>query len=359
MHDSFATLLHDLPAALANTHVAASVLARLPGNRPPWQGTGIRVYRGQAYSLFARGRIQWSAQHPDRYGGPRFHLWARVAPGGRIVNLTQNTGTFIADADGEVQLGIYMGMWKNAFGDLATPVRLYERLSGEIECWAVAWRTDAAAGLSAFARHCQDAGFVTAEAARLASPSALPEGWQYLLETGHADIFAAGRTDEGLRTIALDADDDQGIVCTPVEFPLTPDTTLRWRWRAEMLASEVAEDTVHTHDYFSIATEFENGRDLTWLWSARLAPETHFHCPIRAWTARETHFVVRSGTQDLGVWRAESRNVFVDVGAAMGPPPARIVKLWLIAVTSFQHRRVRAAFAEIVLENSAGRLVVL
>lgn len=282
-----------------------------------------------------------------------------MAPGGRIANLTQDTGTFIADADGEVELGIYMGMWKNTFGDLTTPVRLYERLSGEIECWAVAWRADAAAGLAAFAQHRPDAWLVAAEAARLASPIAPPEGWQYLLETGQADIFTAGRTDEGLRTIALDADDDQGIVCTPVDFPVTADTTLRWRWRAEMLPSEVAEDTVHTHDYFSIATEFENGRDLTWLWSASLAPETHFHCPIRAWTARETHFVVRSGTQDLGEWRAETRNVFADVSAAMGPPPARIVKLWLIAVSSFQHRRARAAFAEIVLENAAGRTVVL
>ncbi len=353
-----AALSAKLAPKIMNQHVAAVSLINLPGSQPPWRGTGIQVARGQAFSLFASGRIQWSAQMPERHGGPKFHLWARITPGGQIMNLTQNTGSFIADVDGELELGIYMGMWKNAGGELATPTKLYARLSGSLTCWVVAWRNDPASGLAALVRLQPDSWFLTAEMVRYASPIQKPAGWKYLIETGEADIFTSSHT-ESTPAIELDADDDQGIITTPIEIALNPSTTLSWRWRAETLPSEVAENTVHTHDYFSIATEFDNGRDLTWIWSASLAPETHFDCPIRAWTPRETHLVVRSGTADLGVWHCERRNVYQDVASAMGPPPRKIIRVWLIAVTSFQHRRARASFANIVLANDLGGATVL
>jgi Protein of unknown function (DUF3047) len=329
--------------------IADARLMHLPGTTPPWQGTGIRLRRGQSYTLFASGRIQWSAQYPARYGGPRFHLWARVAPGGAIVNLTQDTGTFAADVDGELELGIYMGVWKNRAGELATPVKLYQALDGHLECWAVAWRGSAVEGLAALAQSAPIATCVSNEQARLDRTAQTPAGWSYLLETGTAEIFSAVETPHAC--IQLDADDDQGIITRDVDFPLTPHTRLSWRWRADLLPSTLAEDTVHTHDYFSIATEFDNGRDLTWIWSSCLPPGTHFHCPIRAWTPRETHFVVRTGIADLGHWRDETREVFADVAAAMGKPPTRIVRIWLIAVSSFQHQRARAMFSDIVLQD--------
>jgi hypothetical protein len=42
----------------------------------------------------------------------------------------------------------------------------------------------------------------------------------------------------------------------------------------------VAEDTLPTHDYLSVAVEFENGQDLSYFWSAALPPESNFRCPI-------------------------------------------------------------------------------
>jgi hypothetical protein len=42
----------------------------------------------------------------------------------------------------------------------------------------------------------------------------------------------------------------------------------------------------------------------------------------------------------------------------MGPPPARIVRVWLIGVSSFQHRIARAEFAEVTLHNESGSVRV-
>ena len=353
------------PTGPARAAVGAARLVRLNANEPPWQGTGIRVEAGQAYSLFADGRVLWSARDPTLYGGPRHHLWARVAPGGRIVNPTCESGTFVADVAGEVELGIYMGVWKNAFGELATPASLYRRLAGGLDVLAIAWRGDPVAALAAVgAGNAVDItavppSFFGAELSRLRAAHAPPAQWSYLLDTGHADIFADAAGPAGERTIVVHSHDDQGIVCKPVDYALTPRTRLGWRWRVTEHPSAVAEDRVQTHDYISVATEFDNGRDLTWIWSSQLAPETHFHCPVSAWTARETHWVARSGSGDLGRWCAEERNVYADVLASMGPPPARIVRVWLIAVSSFQHGSARAEFADIVLDDGAHAVRVL
>jgi Protein of unknown function (DUF3047) len=352
------SFLADLPEAMLREWIAGSTLVSLPGHQPPWQATGLKVSTGQSYSLFSSGRILWSPRRPSLYGGPKFHLWARIAPGGRIVNLTADTGTFVADRDGEIELGIYMGMWRNDRGELATSTALYERLREGIEVLVLGWRHEAAAGLTALARCRPDVGFLTSEIARLTAAAGVPAGWNYLLEAGEAEIFSAHHEADGRRRIRVDAVDDQGIITTPVDCALTPSTTIAWRWRVDVHPSTVAEDSVYTHDYLSVATEFETGTDLTWMWSSTLAPGTRFHCPIKAWTARETHVVVHSGSADFGQWCREECNVH-DGASPMAKRPARIVRVWLIAVSSFQHGRLHAEFEDIVLRNEHGTVRVL
>ncbi|MBM4227565.1 MAG: DUF3047 domain-containing protein [Gammaproteobacteria bacterium] len=337
----------------------------LPGNVPPWQATGLRLAQGQHFSLFAEGRLGWSARNPGLHGGPRFHLWARVTPGGRAVNLAADSGTFIADVAGELELGIYMGLWADASGTLATSPDLYTRLQGELHCLAVAWQRPAAACLEVMCARSPHPA-LSAEWARLRSPVSPPAGWAYLTEAGQAEIFRESSACEHdahhatcSREILLEAEDDQGIITHAADVPLGPDTRLCWRWSAECLPSALAEDRPQTHDYFSIATEFDNGRDLTWIWSSTLAPGTHFPCPVAAWSARETHFVVRRGMPRLGEWHEESRWVQADVATAMGTPPARIVRVWLICVATFQHGRARARFADIRLEGDGRTLRIL
>jgi hypothetical protein len=159
--------------------------------------------------------------------------------------------------------------------------------------------------------------------------------------------------------IRVDTRNDVGIVQKPVDFRLGPATTLEWRWRVDELPALGAEDTPIAHDYTSIALEFENGKDLTWYWSAALAAGTHYPCPLPTWAARETHWVLRSGSDGLGRWHEERRNVADDYRTAIGEVPVRVVAVWLIAVSIFGHGRGRSAFADVVLCDGAHALRVL
>ena len=349
-----ALALHRREAGIAHT-----LELTLPAQQTPWRPSGLRVEAGQHYSVFARGRIDWSRRLPGLHGGPRFHLWARVSPGGRIVNLRQDTDSFIADCAGELEFGIYMGMWKNAFGELASDPAIYARLSGELTLQVVLWQHSALAGLRALAVAAPAVPAFAAELAHLEHPAPPPAGWDYLVEAGQAEMYRPTRTPDGAPAIHLCGADDQGILVREVDFPLSPSTRLDWRWRVDTHPSTVAEDTPYTHDYLSVAAEFEDGRDLTWIWSSSLPVGHHFACPIKAWSARETHWVARSGTQNFGRWVSESRAVHADVAAAIGPPPARIVRIWLIVVATFQHGRFDAQVADICLHDGERRLAVL
>ena len=74
-----------------------------------------------------------------------------------------------------------------------------------------------------------------------------------------------------------------------------------------------------------------------------------YRCPIPSWRNRETHLVIRSGGAELGRWITEEREVLRDYQRAVGAPPARIVAVWLIAVSIFQHGVARAEYRNIEL----------
>ncbi len=324
----------------------------LPANVPPWTKTGVVLRRGESVTILADGRVVL-AEALDLWTGPRLSLWARH--GGRIRNGPRNHWSFTAEADGELELGIYSGEWASEAGDLATPIEGYAELTGGIDALVLRWKGDTATGLQRLAAALPEASLLREECERLSSPVRPPEGWHHHRLLGESEIFVR-HPNGGEPRIAIDARSDVGILQRPIEFPLGDDTTLSWRWKIDELPSRRAEDALPTHDYVSIALEFENGRDLTWLWSAGLEPEHCFHCPLPNWNVRETHVVVRSGATGLGTWQAESRRVRDDYARAIGAPPARIVAVWLIAVSLFQHGRARAEFAEAWLRDAHGAL---
>jgi hypothetical protein len=117
----------------------------------------------------------------------------------------------------------------------------------------------------------------------------------------------------------------------------------------DTLPSRSREDELPTHDYLSLAVEFDNGQDLTYFWSAELPPETGFRCPIPTWQGRETHVVVRSGQAGLGQWLPEERNLYADYKRWVGEPPARIVRVWLIALSLFRRQEGQCEYGAIEL----------
>ena len=344
------TLKNHLDSNDFRAEVDATEMLTLEANRPPWQSTNITLTAEQQYSFFARGNIVWHQKNPMLFGGPAFHLWARVYPHGKIVNLTSDTGTFTADTDGVLQLGIYMGMWKSDAGELCHS-RHYERLSGKLTVAIASWKTKAIHGVGKM-HSLPTPPLLSFEHARLSRQYQVPRGWSYLTETGNAEIFHHATNKEGNESIVLDACNDQGIIRYPIETPLSDDLLLNWQWKLIEHPSLGPEDRSACHDYVSVAAEFDNGRDLTWIWSQYLEEDHHFHCPVKDWSKRETHYVVRNDADPRCQWVAESRRVRADVLKSQGAPPAKVVAIWLIAVSTFSHGRLRAEFREISL---AGR----
>jgi len=80
---------------------------------------------------------------------------------------------------------------------------------------------------------------------------------------------------------------------------------------------------------------------------------------VRGWTDRETHVPVRRGPAGLGRWRRTSRDVWTDHDRFVGPPPARIEAVGLIAVSHFGHGSGRAKFRDIVLRTRDEHMRVL
>jgi hypothetical protein len=314
------------------------------------------VRRGDRVTLLGSGRIRWS---DTCSGGPKYHLWGRV-PGGEIFGCTQDTTTVVVDRTGPLELCVYLGLWADRTGTLATGEGPYRRERGALHVTVLRWPrgVDPVDGLAALDGDVADPRLVAAERARLLDPVVPPAGWSYLLEIGPADIFRHAVLD-GRPAVDVVCADDAGILVKEVDLPLRPGTVLEWAWRVDALPGAAREDTPFTHDYLSIATVFDSGRDVTWLWSAALAPERAFACPIRGWGDRETHVPVRCGSAELGRWRRESRDVWADHERFVGRPPSRITAVWLIAVSHFGHGTGRAAYTDIVLRSGADRIAVL
>ena len=193
-------------------------------------------------------------------------------------------------------------------------------------------------------------------------PLDAPAGWSFLPEVaayGGGNIFhvrARAARGEPARQMQVVTRQNAAILTHDAEVPVTDATTLKWRWNFRQIPSALPEINAANHDYISIAVKFDNGQDLTYMWSAVLPAGTGFHCPLPGWEHRETHVVIHSGEKDLGRWLAEERPVLADYKKNIdGPPPGRITQVWLIANSFIQKGRGAASFGDISLGESSGK----
>lgn len=331
--------------------VADGRIVTIAGNKPPWQDTGLSLDRGEVVSTFAIGRV-----HPiptlDVWLDPAFQLWARVGESGPVFRGTRATNTFTSAADGQLRLASYFpGEWADDRGRLTVPDDVYALASGEMVVLIVRWASGADPTACLGAHAGEPSGLVDTELDRLAAAVTPPHGWNYLWYLGDSEIFSAAEDKATPSGIDCVTHGDVGILQHDVDLPLTPTTRLHWSWRVDELPSTRPEDTLPTHDYVSIALEFDNGQDLTWYWSSSLPVGHSFRCPIPTWAGKETHLVLRSGASQLGSWLTEDRPVLSDYVTAVGVPPRRIVKVWLIALSLFQRGTGRCAFSDITLSD--------
>jgi hypothetical protein len=128
----------------------------------------------------------------------------------------------------------------------------------------------------------------------------------------------------------------------------------------DRLPASRAEDTLLTHDYMSVAVEFDDGRDLSYHWSVALPPETSYRCPLPHWRKREWHLVVRSGSAGLGEWQHEERTLAPDRDRAIGgATPREVVRVWLIVTCLAAGGEARGSYADIELTDGSTTMRVL
>jgi hypothetical protein len=348
-------------AALPPGTLADHRYCDVPATELPWYDTGLDVQAGDTVTWFATGRVYLS-KLLDIYVEPGFQLWCRVGPEGPVFRGTRATHTFTAQQSGRVWLASYFpGEWTDPRGGLSTPAAEYAKVSGGMSVLLLKWAagTDAATVIAGCAREASVPGLVLAEAQRLAEPLPPPAQWDYLWYLGAGEIYRSGVLQDGRRTICCHTHRDVGILRHEARLPLEAGTHLKWSWRVDALPTDLPEDTLPSHDYLSIAVEFDDGQDLTYYWSAALPVGKVYRCPLPTWKDKETHVVQRSGTAELGRWLDEERDLFEDYRRCIGGPARHVVRVWLIANSLFQRGHGRCEYAGIRLAGPSGTLDVL
>ena len=356
-HEQLLRWLDGLPSGRS----AARTFVRLPANQPPWHDTGVDLEPGDTVTVFAQGRVYLS-RALDIWIGPSFQLWARIGEEGPVFRGTRATNTFTAGHSGRLWLASYFpGEWADQTGRLGTDPAEYSKVSGELTALVIRWArgTDVAGVFRDAIAAAETPELVRDEAERQQSPTEAPHGWSYLWYLGPGEIYRPVTTPDSRPGIRCHTHGDVGILRREAEVALEPGLELHWRWKVDELPIDLAEDTLPSHDYLSIAVEFDDGQDITYYWSASLPAGTVYRCPLPTWKDKETHVVVRSGASQLGQWLEESRDLHADYRSIISGPASRVVRIWLIANSLFQRGRGRCEYAAIRLQGGDGTVEVL
>jgi hypothetical protein len=287
--------------------------------------------------------------------------------GGRIFGCTQDTTTVVADRSGPLELCVYLGAWADAEGTLAAGHDRYGPERGSLAVTVLHWPrgVDPVDGLASLPAGMADPALARAERTRLQDPVVPPAGWTHLLTVGPTDVFRHASSD-GRPAVDVHCHDDAGVVEKDVDVQLTAGSVVEWSWRVESLPGRGPENTPWNRDLVGISAVLDDGADarrtssITWFWSTSLVPEDDaFVCPARAHVEHAAHVPVRRGPAGLGHWRRERRDVWADHERFVGPPPARLAALRLVAVSHFGHGTARATFRDVVLRTGGRRIAVL
>jgi hypothetical protein len=329
----------------------------MAGNQPPWVASGTNLQAGDEVSCFMAGRV-FASRPLDIWLSLALQVWFKVGDG-EIFRGAQNSHSFTAKENGALQFGNYFpNDWDNLQGERQQDDKVYETSSGMSRILIIRWHESAIQSLREMLSRGDFDGYLKSEIARLELGDTTPKGWSYLWNIGKSAIFHHQRSKTADDCIHCQTQGDTGILQKNVDMVLDENTEISWQWCVDQLPSTLREDSVPSHDYLSIAVEFDNGRDITYYWSSTLLVGTGYDCPLPNWQGKEYHVVIRSGKEGLGEWKDERRNLFDDYKEYMGEPPARVVRVWLIANSAFQRNKGDCKYANIILHNK-GTLRVL
>ncbi len=313
-----------------------------------WQSSGLTVTKGEAVTIFADGQVQAGLPLPLN---PRHYVWGRIGPDGPVFNIATDQHTFIAEQEGLLYLaakgtGFF---FEDRRGTYPPKELLGPEFPFDAKATVVIWQEDPIDSLKALSKDPLDP-FGQAHAVIVQAPS-LPEGFDYLWYLGNAQVFGAYQ-EEGRKGIRGTTHYDFGIVKKPVDIPLTDETEISFEWLYDSLPAQGPETEAQFHDYLSIAVEFDNGQDITWMWSPTLQEGLSFRCPLPWWDQRETHIVLQSGQEGLGTWHQHSRPIAEDYRRSVNVDvPKRITGVWFINSGIFAKAKGDARFANVVISD--------
>lgn len=351
--DEMAALIARCPQGLIAEHRFFS----LPANQPPWTDSGIELAAGQSVTTIATGRA-WMSREGGIWMGPNLWAWFRVGSEGPIFRGKRATNSFAAGQPGRLWLGgSFPGEWTDETGTIAAP-EAYEALEGSLCVLVICWNGDALTGLRELAKAGDTGGLLACEIDRLETRIVVPDNWAYPWNVGTAEAFAVEEGFPQGSPIGCFTKDEVISLNRELDIPFRPGTRLAWSWKMDKLPSACREDFLHTHDYIAVAAYFENVKDLAYYWSAELEAGTAYQCPIPKWAEMETHVVLRSGSEGLGEWFEEERDLYADYVRWIGEPPERLTGIWLIALSAFQHGEGQAEIANIRIVTDEGEIRV-
>lgn len=338
--------------ARANTRELVDYsLFEINGSDLPWMNIGLDAAKGQQVTFLITGRW-WISRDHDLWFRPGLGFHIRTQGQRPIFSPGTETTTITLSHDGPIEVARLASLTADEDGRLTIPVDAYRKADVKITGVALLWRGDAAAGLARLTGNGSEVdGLVAAERKRLKLGRKLPDGWSnlFLLGGGEEDFSRDANGD-----IVCESSGSASIIQRPLALPFLSRPKLAWRWKVDQLPSAVPEDQAAVHDYLSIGIKFEDGQDLTYIWSAALPLGKVFRCPLPGWDAVETHMVVDSGLHGLGEWRTMQRDIASDYAAHIGGPAKAISHIWLLAITPFQRRRGACRFANISVETAGG-----
>jgi hypothetical protein len=344
---------HDLAKAAAVLRQAGAEVAqvRADARAEPWTPTGLVARQGAPITWLAGGD-SWIATRRASHLDAALQLRVRTGRAAPALDGTGVTFTAAAPHDGPIELCSLFpaelhGAEQRVEYDRTLPRALF---GGGFDVVVAVWPagTDVSARLADTAEQ-DPTGLCRRELDRIAAPIAPPSGWE---PHGHLPLAGLHRDHDG--AVDVHSIGRAEIVCREARAPLTDTLTLRWRWRMAQLPASRAEDTLLTHDYMSVAVEFDDGRDLSYHWSVALPTETSYRCPLPHWRKREWHLVVRSGSAGLGEWQREERPLAADRARAIGgATPREVVRVWLIVNCASAGGEARGSYAGIELIDGA------
>lgn len=344
-----------LIAKADSSQLEAYQVFRLRGTDLPWKDLGLNANKGQSVTFLVGGRLWLSREH-DLWIEPGVAFHVRSDKHKPMYNPMINNGTMVAAHTGALHIARSLAEWENEDGELWTPQEAYTKTDVDIYGVALKWKGDAKAGLQSLLDTDDVAGVLRRELDRLHTTVPLPAGWHNHFNAGGDDvIFRTGQAGQ----ITCHAHKTGGLLQHPAKMPLVPNTKVAWRWLVEELPSVLPEDQLTGHDYLSFGVEFDDGQDLTYIWSRNLPLDYAFRCPIPRWAPIETHLVVRTGLDEIGIWLNEERDVYADYKTHVKGDAQAIVRVWLLAVTIFQRRAGVCRYENIRLAGPSGNLQIL